>query len=206
MRAAANNKRLIIGVVSLLIVALVYSSFPKSYVAFAAITYGDISCSGEGSLYLVRCCQTQTDDEGIETEWCTWCDNTSPPSNCSPRYQVGHAVAPPSPQTGTCPENTALDAQGNCAPLTQSPEQALTDQAPGLKSPLGTGVITPPPSGVAPPPPTTPVPPVPPPGQEDTDDGRDDLLPDTGITEQPEVQQPEQEPSSEGEGPAGPLT
>jgi hypothetical protein len=36
-------------------------------------------------------------------------------------------------------------------------------------------------------------------------DGKD-LLPDTGITEQPDVQQPEEEPSNEGEGPAGPLT
>jgi hypothetical protein len=65
--------------------------------------------------------------------------------------------------------------------------------------------------GPFPPPPTTPVPPVPPPGQEGTDDGRDDLLPDTGITEQPEVQQPEQEqkqeePSNEGKETAGPLT
>jgi hypothetical protein len=33
-----------------------------------------------------------------------------------------------------------------------------------------------------------------------------DLLPDTGITEQPDVQQPEEERSNEGEGPAGPLT
>ena len=46
-------------------------------------------------------------------------------------------------------------------------------------------------------------------GQDETDDGRNDIIPDTGITEQPETQQPEEEqeePSNEGRGPAGPLT
>lgn len=33
-------------------------------------------------------------------------------------------VAPP-PLTETCPENTALDAQGNCTPLTQGPQETL---------------------------------------------------------------------------------
>jgi hypothetical protein len=33
-------------------------------------------------------------------------------------------VAPP-PPTETCPENTALDAQGNCTPLTQGPQETL---------------------------------------------------------------------------------
>jgi hypothetical protein len=39
-------------------------------------------------------------------------------------------VAPP-PSTQTCPENTALDANGNCAPLTQGPtDQGTTAQPP----------------------------------------------------------------------------
>jgi hypothetical protein len=45
--------------------------------------------------------------------------------------------------------------------------------------------------------------------QDETDDGRNDIVPDTGITEQPETQQPEddgQEDSSEGAETAGPLT
>jgi hypothetical protein len=41
-------------------------------------------------------------------------------------------------------------------------------------------------------------------GQYETDDGRNDIIPDTGITEQPETQQPED--SSEGAETAGPLT
>jgi hypothetical protein len=37
-------------------------------------------------------------------------------------------VAPP-PSTQTCPENTALDANGNCAPVTQGPKETpSTDQ------------------------------------------------------------------------------
>jgi hypothetical protein len=42
--------------------------------------------------------------------------------------------------------------------------------------------------------------------QDETDDGRNDIIPDTGITEQPETQQPEEEPSYEGQDTAGPLT
>jgi hypothetical protein len=33
-----------------------------------------------------------------------------------------------------------------------------------------------------------------------------DLLPDTGITEQPKIQQPKQEPSNEEQDTEGPLT
>lgn len=36
-------------------------------------------------------------------------------------------VAPP-PSTETCPENTALDAKGNCTPLTQTPEEPSPPQ------------------------------------------------------------------------------
>ena len=41
-------------------------------------------------------------------------------------------VAPP-PPTESCPENTARDANGNCTPLTQTPEQAPTNQTLGPK-------------------------------------------------------------------------
>jgi hypothetical protein len=41
--------------------------------------------------------------------------------------------------------------------------------------------------------------------QDETDDGRKDIIPDTGIAEQPEIQQP-QEPTNEGQDTAGPLT
>jgi hypothetical protein len=34
---------------------------------------------------------------------------------------------------------------------------------------------------------------------------RNDIIPDTGIAEQPETQQPEEEPSNEGQEIAGPL-
>lgn len=37
-------------------------------------------------------------------------------------------VAPP-PSTKTCPQNTAVDANGNCAPVTQGPKETpSTDQ------------------------------------------------------------------------------
>jgi hypothetical protein len=224
MRAAANNKRLIIGVVSLLIVALVYSSFPKSYMAFASqsSSINPIKCEVQDNPAFIECCRTSSRGPGdIEIHWCTMCDNTNPPSNCGQRYPEVVALPPPAPSP-----------KGPEGALPQGEVQQPTPTPPptGGKGLFGSEVLPTPPAGLAPPteppvppvpppttpvppvpPPTTPVPPVPPPGQEDTDDGRDDLLPDTGITEQPEVQQPEQEqeqeePSNEGQETAGPLT
>jgi hypothetical protein len=79
------RKPLIFVLISFLIVALIYSSFSRSYV-FAAISSGPIICDVGSSGFLVHCCQTTTDDKGIEIHWCTLCDNTHPPSNCSPRH------------------------------------------------------------------------------------------------------------------------
>jgi hypothetical protein len=56
------------------------------------------------------------------TQWCTICDDTKPPSGCGERFPEPMGVAPP-PSTQTCPENTAVDAKGNCAPLTQGPKE-----------------------------------------------------------------------------------
>jgi hypothetical protein len=87
------SKPLVLVVISFLIVALIYSSFSRSYVAFAE-TKGPIICRVGYSGFIVYCCQTTTSDDGIEIRWCTMCDNTNPPSNCSPRQPDRNAPPP----------------------------------------------------------------------------------------------------------------
>jgi hypothetical protein len=82
-----------------------------------------ICCWDSGSGRVCQACQVNTDTGEFE--------------NCSEVLSKGRpdtntiapppsGVAPPPSATTTCPENTALDANGNCAPVTQAPPS--TDQ------------------------------------------------------------------------------
>jgi hypothetical protein len=93
----------------------------------------------------ITCCVT--DKNGIS--WCTDCDDTSPISNCSPRYRnpegavIGGAkpptnVAPPK----VCPDGSSPDANGACPPVTQG-----TPPSPPPKG--ATGAIEQPPTNLA---------------------------------------------------------
>ena len=86
-------------VISVLVVALIYGSFPRSDLFAVKVERGPIDCVPFLNVDEVQCCQTETDDKGIEIKWCTDCANTSPPSNCGPRYQeagIGE-TSPPGP-------------------------------------------------------------------------------------------------------------
>lgn len=53
--------------------------------AFSA-TRGVIYCSETNDDDKVVCCQTEYDNKGnVVAQWCTTCDHTNPPSNCTPR-------------------------------------------------------------------------------------------------------------------------
>jgi hypothetical protein len=55
-----------------------------------------------------------------------YCGNAPPPPPPPPPPPTDHVVEK---STGTCPDNTALDAKGNCAPVTQTPKETpSTDQ------------------------------------------------------------------------------
>jgi hypothetical protein len=90
------SKPVILLVISFLVVGLIYSSYSRSDVfAKPKVTRGQVECSGKGDpsnpAKRIKCCQTETDNKGIEIRWCTVCDNTDPPSNCGPRYQERRA-------------------------------------------------------------------------------------------------------------------
>jgi hypothetical protein len=97
-------------VISILVVALIYGSFPRSDLFAVIVERGLIDCVPFSNVDEVQCCQTETDDKGIEIKWCTDCVNTSPPSNCGPRYQeAGIGETPPPAGPSVLPEDGVLE-------------------------------------------------------------------------------------------------
>jgi len=87
-----KGKPVIFVVISVLAVSIFYSSVSTFHV-FAKPRKSSIDCfpisSGPGApIDFVTCCQTTTYDDGIEIQKCTDCQNTDPPSICSPPYTV----------------------------------------------------------------------------------------------------------------------
>jgi hypothetical protein len=148
-----SKKTVILVIISFLTVALILSSLSRSDVVFAKsnITYGEVQCENYGD-FTVKCCQNQTDTStGKTTRYCTTCNKTNPPSNCSPRYVEAEGLSnpttlpptnelppppPPPPKnvlppssTITCPNGSAPDANGNCPPpaAIQTLKQPLSD-------------------------------------------------------------------------------
>ncbi|HET7149138.1 MAG TPA: hypothetical protein VFI73_11635, partial [Candidatus Nitrosopolaris sp.] len=128
----------VVGVACFLTVVVILSLYSIPSVS-AKSSKGPIACSpsgltrgGEGStIKQVRCCQTSTDSEGITVTYCTYCDDTDPPSNCGPRFIAhggGNTTVGPTqtgnglPNTGAIPNGqtgqpdhlgTALPSSGN---------------------------------------------------------------------------------------------
>ena len=80
------NKFLIVPVIFTLVAALFFSS---NVAAKPSVTRGPINCQvwSYNGLW-IPCCQTETGKDGIEIQYCSLCQNTSPPSNCESRFQV----------------------------------------------------------------------------------------------------------------------
>lgn len=130
------SKAVVLVVASFLLVVLVFSLV--SIPVFARRSNGPITCHVPDIPYApplppqIECCQTVTDSEGIAITYCTLCDDTEPPSNCSPRYTVHQGTTttgvPTPPTSGTLPVNNT----------------GVTNGQPGLPGRLGTVL---PPSG-----------------------------------------------------------
>jgi hypothetical protein len=83
------SKPVILVVISVLVVAVIF--WGSSSVS--AVTRSPIECGFKNppSISILQCCQTETDDEGIEMTWCTDCAGEHPGGqglNCGPRYQA----------------------------------------------------------------------------------------------------------------------
>jgi hypothetical protein len=123
-------------------VALIFSS---SYIfdAFGEIKRSSIDCIGNSKTSNIwYCCYEETDtDTGNSVGiYCATCYDDGTGNLACGAYDKVESIKPPDggevfpkdtapppsgvappPSTETCPENTALDANGNCAPSTQGP-------------------------------------------------------------------------------------
>ena len=87
-----------------LTIAVISSATLSNVLAKEKVVRGKIECVGAGinpnsPALTIICCQTETGvSSGIEIRYCTRCDNTNPPSNCTPRWMDEAPVDNP---TGT---------------------------------------------------------------------------------------------------------
>lgn len=92
-------------------------------------------CTNDPANLSAYCCWTDIHDGQQVCQGCNVNTDTGEFENCTDVFPTSKGtlgtgviapppsgIAPP-PQTGTCPENTVLDAQGNCSPLTQGPQE-----------------------------------------------------------------------------------
>jgi hypothetical protein len=93
-------------VIMFLAISLIYSSFSRPILALKVITYGAIQCENFGD-HTVKCCQNQTDEKGDTHRWCTTCDKTDPPSNCSPRFEESSGPSKPQSLKSVLPSSSA---------------------------------------------------------------------------------------------------
>ena len=102
-----KRKLLIFVVISLLVIVLICSSYSRSDVfAKGKVTRGSLDCTSPAVNGREVCCQDETGSQGIVIRWCTVCDATSPPSNCSPRFNSGSVpITPPKSNDNNPPTN-----------------------------------------------------------------------------------------------------
>ena len=89
-----DTKFVIFGVISTLFVATIYSSFSPFQVFVEGLIDGSITCSPQGGGKTYCCASVYEGGPGVSTTYCTTCDDTNPPSNCTPREKPRTVVNP----------------------------------------------------------------------------------------------------------------
>jgi hypothetical protein len=129
-------------VISVLVGALIYGSYPRSDLFAVIVERGLIDCVPFANVDEVQCCQTETDDKGIEIKWCTDCVNTSPPSNCGPRYQeAGIGETPPPAGPSVLPEDGVFEQPPTFSPFNPAAplQGGVSEQQPQTPPPSAPG-------------------------------------------------------------------
>jgi len=96
-----DTKFVIFMVISTLLVVAIYSSSYMFQVFVEGVIVGEATCTSQGG-GKTRCCAVVVDSivfpDGSTSEhaeyYCTTCDNTNPPSNCTPREKQGVVANP----------------------------------------------------------------------------------------------------------------
>jgi hypothetical protein len=125
------NRIFIMTFIVILTITIIGSSSLTNVLAKGKVTMGPVNCE-ELTSDSVHCCAIETGSDGIEITWCTVCDNTSPPSNCTPRGMYNPNL---SPDTST-PDGKDIDKdqilsppksnEGSSQKNSMNPQQALT--------------------------------------------------------------------------------
>jgi hypothetical protein len=133
------NRSVVFGLISFSTLAVIFGV----YVTSASIAFAYVCNPSENTPKgKTVCC-----GESHGKDYCTECDDTQPPSNCSPRYEVPRTAGETAPPTNlappkVCPDGSSPDANGVCPPVTQG--------TPPLPPPKGTtGAIEQPPTNLA---------------------------------------------------------
>ncbi len=88
------NRILIMTAIIVLTITIISSSSLTDVLAKGKVAKGPIECNLIPNSDLIQCCQTETDSKGVEIKYCTNCDDTVPPSNCTPRFQSAYRTLP----------------------------------------------------------------------------------------------------------------
>jgi hypothetical protein len=143
---STKSEVLVVASLSFLVAGLIYCpiSLRPVFAAPPDACFGDgcsnTKCVNQPEVLYAQCCWTEGGHQ-----YCQGCSintNTGEFEKCSDVIQISKGkpdtsiiapppsgVAPP-PLTTTCPANTVLDTNGNCAPVTQGPDQGTTTQPP----------------------------------------------------------------------------
>src|SRR4051794_8716980 len=105
------SRILIMTVIVILTITIIGSSSLTNVQAKGKVTRGPITCD-EPLGGKIGCCQTETGSDGIEILYCTVCDSTNPPSNCSSRTMS----MPLSPESQSSPKGDSNLHQPNLSP------------------------------------------------------------------------------------------
>jgi len=100
-------------------------------------------CSNHPALGTAHCCWTDIFNDRTVCQTCDVNTDTGDFENCSKVESKGHpdsstVIPPPSglappPSTEKCPDNSAVDQNGNCTPTTKLPDDTSDNNKPNLR-------------------------------------------------------------------------
>lgn len=130
-----HHSAVVIAVLSVMLVLSVFSS--SMFLFVQGVIDGGISCSpqGGGKTYCCASVYDKNDPYSIATTYCTTCDDTNPPSNCTPREKPAAIVNPGRDlsnilEGGVLEQPTTPPSRGPAGPLKEGGvlEQPTTPQ------------------------------------------------------------------------------
>jgi len=106
----------------------------------------NMACSNNPATLTAHCCWTDIYNDRTICQSCDVNTDTGEFENCDYSFSKGKpdssiVIPPPSgkappPSTEKCPDNSAVDSNGNCTPMTQLPDDTSDNNKPNLRDNL----------------------------------------------------------------------